>query len=60
MQRWFRFYEKQNGTVPQNGNKVHEANRDGDPNVGMLRPWDPSQEEDRDFIFRCVEGRHAG
>lgn len=59
MQRWFCFYEKQNGTVPQDGNEVHEANGYGDPNVGMFHPWDPNQEEGRDFNFRPVEGEHA-
>lgn len=53
------FYEKQNGTAPEDGNEVHEANDDGDPNVGMLQPWDPKQEEGRDFNFRGVEGGHA-
>lgn len=55
VQRGLCFYEKEGGAVPQDGKGVHEGNGDGDPNVSMLHPWDPNEEEGRDFPFRGVK-----
>lgn len=49
-------YGKENGAVAHDGNQVHEANGDGEPNVGMLQSWDPNQKEKLDF--GVIENRH--
>lgn len=37
--------------VSQDSHEVHEADRDGDPNVHTLKPWDPNQQECGDCSF---------
>lgn len=55
MQRGLGFYEQEDAAVPQDGNEVCEANGDGDPNVSMFHPWDPTEEEGRDLHFTGVQ-----
>lgn len=41
--------------VADHSQKVHDAERDGDPDVGAFEPWDPSQQK-RSKASRCVVG----
>lgn len=36
---------EQDGEVPQDSDDVHGTERDGDPDMGILQPWDPQQDE---------------
>lgn len=55
MQRCLCLYEEENGAVSHDGHKVHEANWDGEPNMHMLQPWDPNQNEGGDFYGSGIE-----
>ena len=58
MQKGLCFYEKEDGAVAQDSNKVYKADGDRDPNVHMLHPGDPNQEEGGDLYLRGIESVH--
>lgn len=41
--RRFRSDDTEDSAVSQEGWKIHEVNRNGDPNVYMLKTWDPDK-----------------
>lgn len=38
-------YDKDEGSVTKQSYEIHDTERDGNPEVGKLQPWNPSQEE---------------
>lgn len=50
------FMIKRIGAVSHDGNRVHEADENGDPEVGMFQAWDSNQKKKLDL--RVIENRH--
>lgn len=37
--------DKDEGSIPKQSYHIHDTEGDGNPEVGELQPWDPSQEK---------------